>query len=76
MKGTKPYWYPDTACSIVPYFICGHFPNLVYGLYCAWGKAFSLGGSGLFVCLFVCGGSLTSGQLFQGSFQTAVAREI
>ena len=31
MKGTKPYWYPDTACSIVPYFICGHFPNLVTG---------------------------------------------
>ena len=26
---------------------------------------------GRFVCLFVCGGSLTSGQLFEGSFQTA-----
>ena len=25
----------------------------------------------LFVCLFVCGGSLTSGQLVKGSFQTA-----
>ena len=29
MKGTKPYWYPATACSILPFFICLHFPNLV-----------------------------------------------
>ena len=29
MKQTKPYWYPATACSILPFFICLHFPNLV-----------------------------------------------
>ena len=35
-------------------------------------KKMSMAGPvGLFVCLFVCGGSLTSGQLVKGSFQTA-----
>ena len=29
MKETKSYWYPDTAYSIVQYFICLHFPSLI-----------------------------------------------
>ena len=29
MKGTKPYWYPNTAYLVVPYLFCIHFPNLL-----------------------------------------------
>ena len=28
MKGINPYWYPNAAYSMGPYFICLHFPNL------------------------------------------------
>ena len=28
-KGTKPYWYHNTAYSMEPYFVSLHFPNLI-----------------------------------------------
>ena len=29
MKGTKTYWYHNTAYSVAPYFVYLHFPNLL-----------------------------------------------
>ena len=29
MMETKPYWYPNTAYSMEPNFVCLHFPDLL-----------------------------------------------